>query len=191
VRPRVTYANVMATIAVFIALGGTSYALTLPRNSVGAEQIRSKAVGSSELRSRGIRSKHIRNRSVGVQDLSTRARSLLRGQQGLPGVQGPAGPAGPPGTPYSAAMNSGGSVASGNGRPGGHEAGTGLYKVLFDRDMTSCRATATLSRVPGGGTEDPPAGEITTSTTSTGVTVKTYNSAGTPTDLPFHLIAVC
>ena len=35
-RPRVTYANVMATIAVFVALGGASYAaIAVPRNSVG------------------------------------------------------------------------------------------------------------------------------------------------------------
>src|SRR3954465_8130982 len=30
-----TYTNVMSSIAVFLAIGGTSYALTLPRNSVG------------------------------------------------------------------------------------------------------------------------------------------------------------
>ena len=48
-RTHLSYANVMATIAVFIALGGTSYALTaLPRNSVGPKQIRSE--GSRILR---------------------------------------------------------------------------------------------------------------------------------------------
>src|SRR3954447_8208291 len=49
-RPRLTYANIMATIAVFIALGGSSYAaLKLPRNSVGSTQIRSGAVQSRHL----------------------------------------------------------------------------------------------------------------------------------------------
>ena len=33
-RERLTYANVMATIAVFIALGGGAYAITLKKNSV-------------------------------------------------------------------------------------------------------------------------------------------------------------
>ena len=41
-RQRLTFANVMSSAAVFIALGGTSYALTLPRNSVGARQIRAE-----------------------------------------------------------------------------------------------------------------------------------------------------
>ena len=81
-RDRLTYANVMATVAVFVALGGTSYAaITLPRNSVGSTQIRSSAVGSSE----------VRNRSLGVTDLSRVARASLRGQEGPRGLQGPPG----------------------------------------------------------------------------------------------------
>ena len=42
---RLTYANVMATIAVFVALGGAGYAATrLPKNSVGARQLKRGAV---------------------------------------------------------------------------------------------------------------------------------------------------
>ena len=49
-RPKLTYANVTATMALFIALGGTGYAaVQLPRNSVGSSQIRSGAVSKSEL----------------------------------------------------------------------------------------------------------------------------------------------
>lgn len=47
---RLTYSNVLATAAVFIALGGTSYAvLDLPRNSVGSQQIRPEAVRASDI----------------------------------------------------------------------------------------------------------------------------------------------
>ena len=187
-RQHLSYANVMATVAVFIALGGTSYALTLPRNSVGAAQLREGAVRSSELRSRAVRSRHIRNRSVGLQDISLATRTALSGKSGPPGQPGPAGPSG---IPLSVAVNAAGEAVSGNSSGYAH-AETGIYSVSFHLgDMTGCRATATLSRVPGGTPEEPPAGEITTSTTTTGVTVKTFNSAGTLTDLPFHLIAVC
>ncbi|MCW3065582.1 MAG: hypothetical protein JWN32_2754 [Solirubrobacterales bacterium] len=49
-RSKLTYANVMATIAVFIALGGSGYAaLKLPRNTVGTKQLRSHAVTNSKL----------------------------------------------------------------------------------------------------------------------------------------------
>jgi len=44
VRERLSYANVMATIAVFIALGGGAYALSLPKNSVGPRQLKTNAV---------------------------------------------------------------------------------------------------------------------------------------------------
>jgi hypothetical protein len=47
---RLSYANVMATIAVFIALGGASYAATqLPKDSVGTGQIKKEAVTPSKL----------------------------------------------------------------------------------------------------------------------------------------------
>jgi hypothetical protein len=46
-----TYANAMATIAVFIALGGASYAATeLPRDSVGTEQLQDGAVTGTKIK---------------------------------------------------------------------------------------------------------------------------------------------
>ena len=40
-RRQLTYGNVIATIALFVAVGGTSYAaVTLPRNSVGHRQLK-------------------------------------------------------------------------------------------------------------------------------------------------------
>ncbi len=56
-RRRLTYANVMATIAVFIALGGSSYAaLRLPGNSVGTAQLRAGAVNTPKLRNGAVTS---------------------------------------------------------------------------------------------------------------------------------------
>jgi hypothetical protein len=82
---RLTYANITATIALFIALGGTSYAaLQLPRNSVGSVQLRSGSVRSSEVKDRSLR----------TVDLSVAARRALRGQRGPAGPQGPAGTTG-------------------------------------------------------------------------------------------------
>ncbi len=45
-----TYANIVATLALFVSLGGASYAaITLPAGSVGPRQIRASAVGLSAL----------------------------------------------------------------------------------------------------------------------------------------------
>lgn len=76
-RPRLTYANVMSTIAVFIALGGTSYAVA--RNSIGTAQLKNNAVTSAK----------IKNRTVATRDLTPSARGNQRG---------PRGPQGPPGS---------------------------------------------------------------------------------------------
>ena len=49
-RPRLTYANVVATIALFAALGGVSYAATtLPKNSVGTSQIQAEAIRTGKI----------------------------------------------------------------------------------------------------------------------------------------------
>jgi hypothetical protein len=57
-RARVTYANVVATLALFIALGGTSVAaIQLGKNSVRAKQIAPGAVGTSEVKDRALRAK--------------------------------------------------------------------------------------------------------------------------------------
>jgi hypothetical protein len=50
IRSRLTYANVMATIAVFIALGGGAYAaFSLPRNSVKSKHIVNHQVKAKDL----------------------------------------------------------------------------------------------------------------------------------------------
>jgi len=187
-RPRLTYANVMATVAIFIALGGTSYAVSrLPRDSVGATQIRRSAVGPSELRTRAVSSRSIRDRTVALRDLSRRTRTALRGANGAAGPQGPAGASG---ITFHAALNSAGVRVRGNSVGGGSSA-PGIYTVEFARDVSGCEAVATLASVPGGATVDPPAGRITVRPSGTRVEVRTYDEAGAVKDLPFNVIVAC
>ena len=85
---RLTYANAMSTIAVFLALGGVGYAVAkLPANSVGPRQIKKNAVSSSK----------VKDRSLTVSDLSKKTRSKLKGASGPQGLQGASGPTGPAG----------------------------------------------------------------------------------------------
>ena len=77
-------ALVIACLALLVALGGTSYAaLALPKNSVGAAQIRTGAVTSAK----------VRDASLGLVDLRPAARLALKGDIG------PTGDKGDPGSP--------------------------------------------------------------------------------------------
>ena len=60
-RPRITYANVMATLAMFIALGGGAYAVTVPRNSVGSAQLKKNAVNARAVRDRSLGAAELRS----------------------------------------------------------------------------------------------------------------------------------
>ena len=53
-RPRLTYANAMSTVAVFVALGGGAYAVTVPRNSVGTNQLKANAVTGAKVKNRSL-----------------------------------------------------------------------------------------------------------------------------------------
>ena len=76
---RFTSAHALATAALFVALGGTSYAVSkLPKNSVGTEQVRDGSLRAGDL-------------APGV--LSSGPRGP-RGAEGPTGAQGATGPAG-------------------------------------------------------------------------------------------------
>lgn len=78
-----SYANVTATIALFAALGGTSYAaFTLPANSVGNVQIKSNAVTSAK----------VKNHSLLAADFQFG--QIPPGPAGATGATGATGPAG-------------------------------------------------------------------------------------------------
>jgi hypothetical protein len=176
-RQRLSYANITATLALFIALGGSSYAaITLPRNSVGSRQIRSAAVGTSE----------VRDRSLQTTDLSLTARRSLRGAKGDPGA---AGPPGSPAIRYYAAITAAGERARGNATSSVHTVGgSGSYTVAFGQNLSGCVYTATV------GTTDSttaPAGRATVRDDGGNVGVQVVDAAGTPADLPFHLVVAC
>lgn len=54
--PRPTYANVIATIALFVALGGVAVAAGLPKNSVGVKQLKRGAVTPVKIRKGAVTS---------------------------------------------------------------------------------------------------------------------------------------
>ena len=80
-------ALVVACLALFVALGGTSLAVVnaLPRNSVGAVQLRNNAVNSQKVKNRALLA------------IDFKAGQLPKGTQGDKGNKGDPGPPGPKG----------------------------------------------------------------------------------------------
>lgn len=73
-RPKITYANVMATVAVFIALGGASYAATqLPKNSVGTKQLKNNAVSGAKIKNGAVTGAKIKLSTLGTVPSATNA----------------------------------------------------------------------------------------------------------------------
>jgi hypothetical protein len=54
VRARLSYANVIASLALFLAFTGGAYALSIPNNSVGTKQLKKKAVTTSKIASGAV-----------------------------------------------------------------------------------------------------------------------------------------
>lgn len=110
--PTLSYANVMSTIAVFAALGGTAVAATqingadIRDGSVAGAKLRANAVGTREVAQGSLTGRDLRRGAVGAAaiangaiaerhlDARLRQQIAARGGAGATGPVGPAGPAG-------------------------------------------------------------------------------------------------
>ena len=102
-RNRISFANTISLIALFVALGGTSYAVTqIDKNSVRSKHIRNGQVKRGDLARNAVNSSKVRNGTLLAQDLAAgqlpRGAQGVQGPQGERGLQGDQGPAGEPGT---------------------------------------------------------------------------------------------
>jgi hypothetical protein len=62
--PQLSYSNVIATIALFIALGGAAVAAGLPKNSVGSKQLKRGAVTAAKLKKAAVTSGKLAPKAV-------------------------------------------------------------------------------------------------------------------------------
>jgi hypothetical protein len=83
-RPRLTYANTIATLALFLALGGgAAYAAsTLGKNTVGAKQLKKNAVTGAKVKDGSLSAGDFKAGQVPAGE---------RGPQGAPGIPGAPG----------------------------------------------------------------------------------------------------
>lgn len=208
-RGRLTFANITAALALFIALGGTSYAAA--RNSIGSGEIRTGAVGKSEIRTGAVAKAEIRTGAVAPAEIR---RNAVGPSEVRAGAVGPTELRNDAVGPQHLADNAVGTAAIANGTvapddlatatrntfqaPLGHvtinAAGggvsgnataaarnsTGVYTVTFANDIHECSYAATLANV---GNETAPVGG-TVNVTSSGknsVVVRVFNAGSAAT----------
>ena len=183
--------NVISYAALFVALGGTSYAaITLPNNSVGNAQLRDNAVTSKE----------VKNRSLRKSDFATgQLPAGPRGPQGPAGPAGPAGAAAGGGTSLWAVVRTNGTLVKGSGVDAVARANPGSYGVAFKQSIVGCAQVVSIGGYTAGSeTSVPPPGVIRSWVSATGpevltrtVNVETDNLNGVPEDRPFHVAVFC
>lgn len=140
-------AMLVALLALFVALGGSSYAaLNLPKGSVGPKQLKKNAVTSTK----------VKPGSLELSDFNASQRSQLRGpqgEQGPQGAQGPQGsqgPAGAPATTLWAFVAANGTLLR-SSSPGFSVlgAGFGSTTVQFPVDVSACSFAVTIAGLSG------------------------------------------
>jgi hypothetical protein len=196
-RPRFTYANVMATIAVFIALGGSSVAavtISLKKNSVKSKNIAAGAVTGSKIKKNAITSSKVKNSSLLSEDFASG--QLPAGPKGDKGDKGDTGAAA---TRLWASIDSGTpSLRYASGVTAVTDSGysAGSLEVTFDRDVSQCSFQATLLGHGGGYLSPTVSIAITTGfyigsgLTNQQVRVTTYYN-GAPAKRDFDIAAFC
>ena len=100
-RTRLTFANVMSCLALFVALGGLAVAAGLPKNSVGSKQLKPNSVITGKIKNGAVTGAKVRTSTLGTVPSAATAHSLGgmsvdQIQQGLklrcpPGMQPAAG----------------------------------------------------------------------------------------------------
>ncbi|HEY3613148.1 MAG TPA: hypothetical protein VGK92_05555 [Gaiellales bacterium] len=94
---RPTYANVVATLALFLAIGGTTVAGAA--GLLSGKDVQDGSLTGADIQNGSLTGADIRAGSLGSNALSVAARSNLQGAKGDTGDAGPKGDAGATGAP--------------------------------------------------------------------------------------------
>jgi hypothetical protein len=204
-RSRLNFANVTSGLALFVALGGTSYAaVTLPANSVGKSQIRNNSVGKSEARTNSVGRAEVLRSGIGRSEIATNGvgasevreqsidtTELADGRVEAVDLSDAAktAVAALKGVTFRVAATDAGAAAGGNAKSVSRTTDPGVYSVDLGTDVSKCQVSATIAgtgATPGVVTVAPGA-------TTNLLTVSTFDTAATPApaNRPFNLLVAC
>ncbi len=187
-RRHLTYANVVSSLCLFFALGGTTYAVSqLPMNSVGAGQVKAGAVRSSEVKDRSLRAK-----DFATGQLPKGAIGRPRRRWALEETRARRDRTARTRRVCFAVVAANGTLAASSGVVGAvaHTTSTGIYVVSFNRDVSQCAFMATIGVRNGGLPGDPEIAANNQTGFPEQVVVETFLGA-TATDRSFNVAVLC
>jgi hypothetical protein len=205
------YANVTATLALVVAMGGTSYAaFSLPAGSVGGAQLKKNAVTSSKVKNGSLLRKDFKSGQVPAGKTGKTGKTGSQGSQGSQGLPGPAGPStgaaggaltgnypdpqiasATRGVALAGVTSTGAAVTNPpidvwfnrlGGEPTITRTGTGSYTVTIPGISTSVATNIIAS------TEGPNSDLVSVTSASGNLSVHVTNTAGAPEDNFFSLM---
>ena len=168
-------AMAVALLALFMAMGGSAYALVITSGSIKNNTIKSVDVRNHSLLGKDVRSNGIGGGAIKESTLGTVPGALLAH-----------------GSARFAVVNAGGQQVRGRGTTSVARTAEGRYQVIFNADVRGCGYYATI----GGPTAAAPPdnGQITVSglgSNVNGVDIRTTGAAGAQANKPFHLVVLC
>ena len=190
------YANVTATMALVVALGGSAYAA----NTVRSTDIKNGEVKRVDLANNAVTSGKVKNGALLSRDF--KAGQIPAGQKGATGATGATGPkgdkgdkgdAGAPATALWASVTGAGVLGRNSHAVSSSDLGTsgnGSYEVVFDRDVTGCIYLGTV----GGPESVASAGQISITRLAdnpNALYVVTYTGSGSASDRSFYVGVFC
>jgi hypothetical protein len=195
-RRHLSFANVVALIALFVALGGSAYAVTrLPHGSVGTAQLKNGAVTGAKVKKGSLLRSNFK-----AGQLPAGAQGPA-GPTGAPGAEGKSGPEGPAGPTASAFVDSNDEFGLTNAlvpvvelAGGTLTQGSGLLVVKVPSRIVS-NATVTIFKPTSEGTVTGQSfctQELVQGTTATqfGTFADTTFEATTANQVVFHTVAM-
>jgi hypothetical protein len=173
-RSRLTFANVVSLIALFVALGGGAYALTIPRNSVGARQLKKNAVISSKVRNNSLLAEDFKPGQLPRGEDASKLFAYIRDG----------------GSADTATVQYGSGVSAVSDPPGDDS-----YTVTFSRSLVNCVVQAVAgfgdpAGSPGGAGNLAPLVDLSPGTAEQ-VEVTFRTGTGTLSDTSFMVTAFC
>ncbi len=165
----------VALLALFMAMGGSAYALVVTSASIKNNTIRSKDVHNGGLIGKDFRANGVGGRAIKESTLSPVPSAFVAA-----------------GSAHFAVVNAGGRAVRLRGVTSASRTAQGRYQVIFDADVRGCGYFATIG---GPSASAPPGnGQITVSSLGSnvaGMDIRTTKTNGHEADKPFHLLVLC